>query len=71
MVMFFHSITRRMKFRIVVAVVSRKKSVLIHETKVVLNLYKVKDHTITTIHAAQEFGCIREEMGPIELNIYI
>ena len=66
---FFHSITRRMKFRAVAALSSRKNKVLIHETKTVLIFYNMKDYNITAIHADQEFSYIREEVRPIELNI--
>ena len=66
---FFLSITRRMKFRAVAAVSSRKKKVLVHETKTVLNWYKIKQYNVTAIHNDQEFSCIREGIKLIELHI--
>ena len=66
---FFHTITRRMKFRTVAAVRSRRKQILLNEAKTVLNLYESKGYNITDIHADKEFQCIREEMRPVELNI--
>ena len=66
---FFHSITRNMKFRTVVSVNSRKKKVLLRETKAVLNMYEVKGFDITSIHADKGFSCLQEELQPKDLNI--
>ena len=62
---FFHTITRRMKFRTVAAIINRRKATLMHETKAVLNLYAVKGYEITSVHADQEFKCIKEDIRPI------
>ena len=66
---FFHTITRRMKFRTVAAIINRRKATLMHETKAVLNLYAVKGYEITSVHADQEFKCIKEDIRPIELDV--
>ena len=40
--MFLHSITRRIKVRTVAALAIRRKLILLHEIKIVLNLYESK-----------------------------
>ena len=58
-----------MKFRTVASVPSRAKVVLLSELKSVLNFYESQDYVITDVHADHEFQCIREEIGPIELDV--
>ena len=47
---FFNTITRNMKFRLVVHANIRHKVVLPRETKAVLNMYKSRNFSITSIH---------------------
>ena len=58
-----------MKFRAVALVASRHKRVLLEELKTILNLYDKKEYNISSIHADQEFNCVREDVRPRELNV--
>ena len=49
---------------------SRHKNVLLRETKAVLYVYESKGFYITSVHADKGFICVREEIRPMELNIY-
>ena len=59
-----------MKFRTVSSVISRHKNILLREMEAVLHLYRTKGFQITSINADKEFACLREEVRPMELDIY-
>jgi len=67
---FFHTITKRITFITIASVPSRDKAMLSNELKSVLNFYEAKDYVITDVHADHEFQCIREDIRPIELDVY-
>ena len=43
---------------------------LSNELKSVLNFYEAKDYVITDVHTDHESQCIREDIRPIELDVY-
>jgi Reverse transcriptase (RNA-dependent DNA polymerase)/Zinc knuckle len=66
---FFHTISRKIKFRTVNPVTSLTKATLIENTMAVINAHRQRGFTVTTIHADGAFECMREAVAPTILNI--
>jgi len=66
---FFHTISRLIDFRTVATIPSRSKTVLLRETKAVLNMYEARGYNVPDINADKEFACIRNDVLPIHMNI--
>jgi len=66
---FFHTKSRLIDFRTVATIPSRSKTVLLRETKNVLNMYESRGYNVPDIHANKEFACIRNDVLPIHMNI--
>ncbi len=67
--MFFHTISRKLKFRTVSPIADRKQPTLLRELQSVCNLYTKRGFELSEIHCDMEFGCLRDDMYPIPLNL--
>ncbi len=59
---FLHTILRKLQFRTVTQVTSRKKEIMLKETKKIIQLYEQRGFQVMDIHADNEFECIRDDM---------
>jgi hypothetical protein len=66
---FFHTISRKIKFRTVNPVTSLTKATLIENTMAVINAHRQRGFNVSTIHADGAFECMREAVAPTILNI--
>ena len=66
---FFHTISKKLQFRTVVAIDDRTKKNLLAGTNAVLGLYKARGFQVVDIQADQEFTCIRRDLDPVLTNI--
>ena len=66
---FIHTISRKIKFRTITPVKSRKKEVMLQETKTVLDLYHARGFKVVDIHADMDFECIQDEVRPVLMNL--
>ena len=66
---FLHTISRGIGFRTVSPVTDRSHATIRKEIAAAIKLYTVRGLHVRDIHADQEFGCIREELRPIEMNL--
>jgi hypothetical protein len=67
--LFFHTISRKVQFRTVAPVRDRTKDTLLRETRAVLALYQSRGFNIPDLHTDIEFGCIRNDVLPTQLNV--
>jgi hypothetical protein len=68
-ILFFHSISRKLKVRSVSNITSKDKNTLLRETLQVVKTYKDRGFEVVNIHADMEFQCIAQEMQPIHFDI--
>ena len=68
---FFHSISRKLQFRTIEYIDSKKpsKTDSLRCTTSVIKLYQKRDFEVMDVHADKEFECIRTDIDPIEMNI--
>jgi hypothetical protein len=66
---YFHTISRKIKFRTVAPIKSRHQTVLLKETNAIKNLYETRGFKVVDLHVDNEFACIREDIRPTNLNV--
>jgi hypothetical protein len=66
---FFHSISRKLKIRTVSNIINRDKNTLLKETRNIIDLYKNRGFEEDNIHADMELECICTDMLPIHCDI--
>lgn len=66
---YFHTISRNIKFRTIAPIKTRKKDVLLRETKAIKKLYEARGFKICDLHVDNELACIREDIRPTNLNV--
>jgi hypothetical protein len=67
--LFFHSISRKLKIRTVSNITSRHKNTLLQETLQIVKLYESRGFNVVNIHADIEFECLRDDLLPINCDI--
>jgi hypothetical protein len=67
--MFFHTISRHIKFRTVSPIPDRKLSTLQTELRSVLTLYSGRGFTVSSVHADLEFACLQPSLLPLPMNL--
>lgn len=68
-VKFFHTISRKIKFRTIAAIETRGKPTLLQEMQAVLKQYQSRGFSVVTIHCDNEFECLRNDVLPAQLNV--
>lgn len=66
---FFHTISKKLKFRTISTIESRKHPVLLRETTAVMNQYKSRGFEVVAIHSDRELECLRNDILPTDLQI--
>ncbi|KAI2508903.1 Reverse transcriptase (RNA-dependent DNA polymerase) [Fragilaria crotonensis] len=66
---FFHTISRGIGYRTAHPVPDRSKHTIMRRLRSVIKLYQARGLTVCDVHSDHEFGCIRESLRPIELNV--
>ncbi len=61
---FYHSISRKIKFRTASCIPNRSKGTLLKLSKKSMALYRNRGFTVSDIHADLEFECLRSEVEP-------
>jgi hypothetical protein len=67
-ILFLHTISQKLQFRMVTPVPDQKKETMIKETKKIIELYEQQGFKIMDIHADNEFECIRDDIRPVEMD---
>ena len=65
---FLHTISRKIQFRSVADVTSRAKGTMLTGINAMKRIYETRGFTVTNLHADNEFGCIRNDILPCNLN---
>jgi Reverse transcriptase (RNA-dependent DNA polymerase) len=68
-IIFFTTISRKIKFRTISVLQDRNKSSILKELNIVIKFYQSRGFTIPDIHCDQEFECLRNDILPIQLNV--
>jgi hypothetical protein len=66
---FFHTISRNIGYRTLTAVPDRSKKTILRETQRAINLYNTRGFTVHGMHCDNEFGCIKDDVLPVRLDI--
>jgi Zinc knuckle len=66
---FYHTISRKIKFRTIAPITTATKTILQEQTTAVINAYHNRGFLVTNIHADGAFECLREMVAPTILNI--
>ena len=66
---FLHTISRNIGFRTVSPIADRSRDTILREVSAAIKLYTSRGFIVRDIHTDQEFGCIREDLRPIVMNL--
>jgi len=67
--LFFHTISRKLKFHTVSAVKNLKRDTMLCEMKHALDLYSLRGFHVVNIHSDMEFECVQHDFLPVTLNL--
>ncbi|GAX15524.1 hypothetical protein FisN_6Hu141 [Fistulifera solaris] len=66
---FLVTISRNIGWRTIAPVPDRSKTVMLKEIRRLLDIYRSRGLPVTAIHGDNEFACLRDDLGPVVLDI--
>jgi hypothetical protein len=66
---FFHTISRKIKFRTVSDVKNQKKETILKELRSSLDVYNARGFNVTSIHSDMEFECVQYDLLPTQFEL--